>query len=300
MVTDINASIKQQVLYNPFGEVITEYNAYWKIDTIPRFRFNAKELDEENGMYYYSARYYNPPTFISRDPLFEKKPFMSPYAYCENNPLKYIDPDGRENIPALNWARSNMSNKGIPFGVWFGGASSWSYKKGTVPFQTVCYESCFIAYMNSTDNVISHLKETGFATKNGGFLGRSRETAGMNWFKNGDGTDRSFVTDISKGELGDIVFMGESRDMQGHAVLLNGLPVSGSYKDNNGNTIETMTLNTLSTASDSDFGNFGERTFTFEKQKNGTWKQQGGAGYIFRGYGQLNSEFSKQQSEIDK
>jgi RHS repeat-associated protein len=58
--------------------------------------FNAKELDEENGMYYYSARYYNPPTFISRDPLFEKHPTLSPYAYCANNPLKYVDPTGME------------------------------------------------------------------------------------------------------------------------------------------------------------------------------------------------------------
>jgi hypothetical protein len=29
MITDINAGITQQVLYAPFGEVITEYNAYW-------------------------------------------------------------------------------------------------------------------------------------------------------------------------------------------------------------------------------------------------------------------------------
>jgi RHS repeat-associated protein len=64
------------------------------LDTIPRYLFNAKELDEESGMYYYEARYYAPPTFISRDPLFEKCPFMSPYAYCNNNPVIYIDPDG--------------------------------------------------------------------------------------------------------------------------------------------------------------------------------------------------------------
>jgi RHS repeat-associated protein len=61
--------------------------------------FNAKELDEENGMYYYSARYYNPPIFISRDPLFEKYPWMSPYAYCSNNPINRIDPTGMEDSP---------------------------------------------------------------------------------------------------------------------------------------------------------------------------------------------------------
>jgi RHS repeat-associated protein len=56
--------------------------------------FNAKELDEENGMYYYSARHYNPPTFISRDPLFEVRPWMSGYAYCSNNPVNRFDPTG--------------------------------------------------------------------------------------------------------------------------------------------------------------------------------------------------------------
>jgi RHS repeat-associated protein len=59
--------------------------------------FNAKELDEENGMYYYGARYYAPPMFISKDPLFEKKPWMSPYSYCRNNPMNRIDPTGMED-----------------------------------------------------------------------------------------------------------------------------------------------------------------------------------------------------------
>jgi RHS repeat-associated protein len=97
MVTDINADITQQVLYAPFGEVITEYNAYWHQEKIPDYMFNAKELDEENGMYYYEARYYAPPTFISRDPLFEEKPWISCYSYCSNNPTNRIDPDGRDD-----------------------------------------------------------------------------------------------------------------------------------------------------------------------------------------------------------
>ena len=53
-------------------------------------------------MYYYSARYYAPPTFISRDPLFEKYPSISPYAYCANNPVLFIDPDGRSTRVAKN------------------------------------------------------------------------------------------------------------------------------------------------------------------------------------------------------
>ena len=61
---------------------------------LPKYSFNAKELDEETGMYYYEARYYKPPVFTSRDPLFEKYFWMSPYAYCANNPMKYVDPSG--------------------------------------------------------------------------------------------------------------------------------------------------------------------------------------------------------------
>jgi RHS repeat-associated protein len=98
MITDINAGITQQILYAPFGEVITEYNAYWHNEKMPDYMFNAKELDEENGMYYYEARYYAPPTFISRDPLFEKYLTLSPYAYCANNSLKYVDSDGRKIV----------------------------------------------------------------------------------------------------------------------------------------------------------------------------------------------------------
>ena len=59
--------------------------------------FNAKELDDESGLYYYEARYYDPKgTFTSRDPLFEKYFWISPYAYCGNNPVARIDPDGRD------------------------------------------------------------------------------------------------------------------------------------------------------------------------------------------------------------
>ena len=69
---------------------------YFGNDVIPKYSFNAKELDEETGMYYFEARYYRAPTFTSRDPLFEKYPSISPYAYCANNPVKYIDPSGEE------------------------------------------------------------------------------------------------------------------------------------------------------------------------------------------------------------
>ena len=46
------------------------------------------------GTCYFNVRYYKPPTFTSRDPLFEKSPNISPYAYCVNNPIGRVDSSG--------------------------------------------------------------------------------------------------------------------------------------------------------------------------------------------------------------
>jgi len=96
LVTNNNASVIQGLFYAPFGEIISDYNPSFHDTLMPNYAFNAKELDEENGMYYYSARYYAPPTFISRDPMFEKYPSINPYSYCKNNPVGFVDPTGEE------------------------------------------------------------------------------------------------------------------------------------------------------------------------------------------------------------
>ena len=74
------------------------------------YLFNAKEFDEETGLYYYGARYYNPrlSIWISPDNLQEKLPEFSTYTYTHNNPIKYIDPDG--NIPVETvWDAANVA-----------------------------------------------------------------------------------------------------------------------------------------------------------------------------------------------
>ena len=63
-----------------------------------RYLFNGKELDNETNLYYYGARYFEPQimTWYGVDLLTEKYPFNSSYVYCNANPVKYVDPDGRE------------------------------------------------------------------------------------------------------------------------------------------------------------------------------------------------------------
>ena len=59
---------------------------------------DGKEFDGMHGLntYDYGARQYNPVTarWDRVDPLCEKDPGISPYAYVRDNPMKYIDPDG--------------------------------------------------------------------------------------------------------------------------------------------------------------------------------------------------------------
>ena len=93
-ITNLDGEVVQHIEYVPFGEVfIEERNNIWNTP----YLFNAKEFDEETGLYYYGARYYEPRVslWISTDPMQEKTSNITTYAYCINNPVAYIDHDGK-------------------------------------------------------------------------------------------------------------------------------------------------------------------------------------------------------------
>ncbi|WP_260429788.1 RHS repeat-associated core domain-containing protein [Schleiferia thermophila] len=60
------------------------------------YRFNAKELDSESGLFYYGARYYHPVVskWLSVDPMAGAAPGWSPYRAFFCNPVYWVDPDG--------------------------------------------------------------------------------------------------------------------------------------------------------------------------------------------------------------
>ena len=90
--------------YYPFGMVMTQTDAYCRSCPRNKLLYNGKELQhdviagQKLDWYDYGARMYD--AAIGRwhvvDPLAEKYAPISPYAYVANNPIKYIDPDGRE------------------------------------------------------------------------------------------------------------------------------------------------------------------------------------------------------------
>lgn len=71
-----------------------------------RFSFTGKERDEETGYGYFGARYMDhelTTMWLSVDPMADKYPSISPYAYCAWNPVRLVDPDGNEAIDNDDW-----------------------------------------------------------------------------------------------------------------------------------------------------------------------------------------------------
>ena len=92
-ITNLDGEVVQHIEYVPFGEVfIEERNSIWNTP----YLFNAKEFDEETGLYYYGARYYDPRLglFLSVDRYAEKYPNAMAYNYTINNPINLLEING--------------------------------------------------------------------------------------------------------------------------------------------------------------------------------------------------------------
>ena len=94
-ITDDAARPMQYIHYAPYGELIANQslNGYDE-----RYKFTGKERDAETGYDFFGARYLAQQLGIwtSPDPLLDKYIFASPYMYCNGNPIKYMDSDGRD------------------------------------------------------------------------------------------------------------------------------------------------------------------------------------------------------------
>ena len=107
LITNESGEVAQRAKYTPTGETFIEqqdtaWTSPYKFNGRSAFRdaFRAKrgkeELDEETGLLYYGARYFDPKkvNWLSTDRFSQFYPHMNPYSYCGGNPIQAIDYGG--------------------------------------------------------------------------------------------------------------------------------------------------------------------------------------------------------------
>lgn len=98
-VIDKDGVVCQRNDFYPYGTPF--FSLYRTINECNQpYKYNGKEFDMMHGLntYDYGARQYSPilPMWDRVDPLAEKYYNVSPYAYCAGNPVKFVDPNGKE------------------------------------------------------------------------------------------------------------------------------------------------------------------------------------------------------------
>ena len=111
-----NSDVLEVNAYYPHGALIPDLSLQnYALFSSPLnfFKFSAKELQAELELNWldFHARTYSPlkGRFLQPDPHAENYFSTSPYAYALNNPVNYIDPDGRDPIYSKNfWGNTRL------------------------------------------------------------------------------------------------------------------------------------------------------------------------------------------------
>ncbi|MGI6359594.1 MAG: RHS repeat-associated core domain-containing protein [Acholeplasmatales bacterium] len=100
-IVNSSGSILVTYDYDAYGNIINVTdNSGINLSYINPYRYRSYRYDNETGYYYLNQRYYDPSIgrFISRDDIGYIDPSdsrgLNLYAYCMNNPIMYVDPDG--------------------------------------------------------------------------------------------------------------------------------------------------------------------------------------------------------------
>jgi RHS repeat-associated protein len=99
-VLDGNGTILNHVSYDSFGKVVSQSDAGVEF----RYGFTGREQDNETGLDYYRARYYDSAVgrFISEDPIGFRAGDTNLTRYVGNNPVNWVDPSGLAPVRPLN------------------------------------------------------------------------------------------------------------------------------------------------------------------------------------------------------
>ncbi len=169
-ITDSAGNPVQHLHYLPWGEdyVNQRLNDFNGV----RYTFSAKEKDSETGLSYFGSRYYSSDLsiWLSVDPMSDKYPSTSPYAYCRNNPIILVDDNGNKDRPfnpEKDQGQTILQNINTPFSYAF---DSKGRKIGySISNYFTCYNCHSYAWNNSLGSKYSKaVNYLGLALSGGG------------------------------------------------------------------------------------------------------------------------------------
>ncbi|MCK7473644.1 MAG: RHS repeat-associated core domain-containing protein [Rhodopseudomonas palustris] len=104
-MTDSSGTVVYSAMHDPFGGILKE----WVNTHDPVLKFSGKERDRDTGLDDFGARWYasRHMRFMTVDPILNKpQALLNPqywngYAYCLNNPVNVVDPDGRSPLEVM-------------------------------------------------------------------------------------------------------------------------------------------------------------------------------------------------------
>jgi len=98
------SGVKASYSYDAFGRIVAQNGT-----RLAPFGFHGREFDQESGLYYFRARYYDAEVgrFISEDPI-KFAGGVNFYSFVNGNPVNVIDPYGKQpfavgSVGALVW-----------------------------------------------------------------------------------------------------------------------------------------------------------------------------------------------------
>lgn len=155
-ITDASGIVKATYRLDPYGNVnactgatvtVNGSNICTGTITVSNpFVFNAQYRDDESGLYYLRARYYDPTTgqFLSRDPATATT--LSPYGYVLGNPLNGTDPRGLDcGFLGLGCVASAVSTAWNDTTSWVSNNASTIAQVATVAAVGVATAACVAA-----------------------------------------------------------------------------------------------------------------------------------------------------------
>ena len=154
-LTNDAGQVTQTLNYLPYGEdwVDIQHYSETRYPSLGIYTYNGKEKDYESGFHHYGARYYWSEVltgWLSVDPIMDKYPGVSPYSYCDWNPVMLIDPDGRK----IRFAKGTTREQQEQFyaAVRYLDAHNYGGRFGQLKNSKMVYTVSFIDHLSQTSS----------------------------------------------------------------------------------------------------------------------------------------------------